>query len=198
MQSVTFHLDGGIHASRLALFGRLILALPLLFLTFAYGMFQLVLLPFRAILLLLMGERDTRAWEQSRRIVEFCANVSAFLLLLSDHLPMRAVKVRLAYSPLVSKLELLFRIPFGFLLFFNMLVLGLVALPFWALEFLHILIHSKRHPDLHRILLTYLQFNIEMRAYLFLGVDERPELFPQTLLGLIKRYFCHLMPVRPR
>jgi hypothetical protein len=190
MHSVTFHVDGGIRASRAVLAGRLILALPLLFLMGVYGLWQLVLWPFRALGLLLMGERDTRAWEQSRRIVEFCANFTAFLLLLSDRLPMGAVRVRLAYSPLVSKFEMLMRPPFGFLLFFNSVCLGILAAPFWLLQFGHILLFGRRHPAFHRLLLAYLSFLIDVRAYFFFGVEDRPSLMPEHLQSLVRRCFC--------
>lgn len=196
MHSVTYHVDGGIRASRAALFGRLVLALPMLFIMAIYGLFQLLLLPFRALMLLLMGERDTRAWEQSRRIVEFCANYSAFLLLLSDRLPNNAVRVRLAYSPLVSKPEMLVRPFFGLLLFFNSICLGMLAAPFWLLQFIHILLFGRRHPAFHRLLLAYLSFLIDMRAYVFLGVEDRPALLPEHLMSLVKRCVCHSGPSR--
>jgi len=187
MQSVTFHVDGGIRASRLVLLGRLILAVPLFVLTLLYGLFQLVLLPFRALAMLLSHERDTRAWEQSRRIVETCANSAAFLLLLSDHLPNKAVRVRLSYSPLVSRLEMAIRPFFGFLLFFNSVVLAILLAPFWLLQFAHILMTGRRHPAFHRLLLSFLSFLIDQRAYFFLGVDERPPLLPEHLLSLLRR-----------
>jgi hypothetical protein len=189
MQSVTFHVDGGIRASRTALFGRLILALPLLFIALLYGLFQLLLWPIRALLMLLMGERDTHAWEQSRRIVETCANFAAFLLLLSDRLPNEAVRVRLAYSPLVSKFEMLIRPLFSFLLFFNSICLGILVAPFWVLQFFHNLFTGHRHHAFHRLLLVYLSFLIDLRAYFFLGVEERPALLPENLFSLVRRCF---------
>ncbi len=185
MHSVTYHVDGGMQASRPMLLARVPLIPIILLMQLAFGLWQLVLWLWHLLLLLLRRERDTHAWESARRAVEFCSSQSAFLLLLSDRWPAGAVRVRLDYSPLVSRLELLIRPFFSILLFINAAVFAILFSPFWVLQFLNILVFARRHPGLQRLLLGYLGFLTDARAYALMGVEERPPLFPSNLGWLL-------------
>ena len=82
-----------------------------------------------------------------------------------------------------NKMEiLLFRPFFGILLTFNALILLIPECFVWVLQWFHIMLYCRRHPRLHKLLLIYFQFVLFARAYFWLGVDERPPLFPQGLM----------------
>ncbi len=196
MHSVTYHVDGGMQASRPILLARLLLTPLLLLVQLGFGLWQLLVWPWRALFLCLRTERDTRIWETARRADEFCSSQNAFLLLLSDRWPDGAVRVRLSYTPLVSRLELFIRPLFGILLMFNALVFGMLALSFLAVQYVHVLLTSRRHPLCQRMLLSYLGFLVDMRAYLLLGEEERPPLFPANLGWFLRGKWIHPSPHR--
>ncbi|VVB57585.1 Uncharacterised protein [uncultured archaeon] len=188
MHSVSYHVDGGMMASRPVLLARLLMVPLLALILLAWGLWQLLLWPLRALLLFLRHERDTGTWEHIRQAVEFCSNHTAFLLMLSDRWPSGAVRVRLSYTPLVSRLEILIRPLLGLLLLLNAAVVGALLLPVWFLQVAHILLKGRRQPVLQRLLLNYLGFLIDARAYLLMGVEERPPLFPANMGWFLKSW----------
>jgi hypothetical protein len=171
-------------ASRIMLIARIFLIPLILLMQLAYGLWRILLFIWHGLLFIIRHERDIKTWESARQACQFCANNLAFLLLLSDKWPSGAVRVKLSYSPIVSYVEFIIRPFFAFLLFFNSAALAILLLPLWALQFLHIFVFGRRHPGLHRIFLSYLGFRIESLAYAFLGVEERPSLFPSFILSL--------------
>ena len=182
MQSVTYQVDGGHLASRKAALLRPFLAVPVVIVVGLYALLQLIIWPFSALLLFLRRERTMGDLERARSFVSMCSNWTAYLILLSDQWPPKAVRIRFSYSPLVSRFELIFRFFFGILLAFNAVIFGILEMPVWCLQWLHILFSGRRHPRLHKLLLIYFQFLLYARAYFWLGVDERPPLFPQGLI----------------
>ncbi len=182
MQSVTYQVDGGHLADRKAALLRPFLAPLVAIVVGLYALLQLIIWPFSALLLFFRRERTMGDLERSRSFVSLCSNWSAYFLLLSDQWPPKAVRIRFSYSPLVSRFELLFRPFFGILLTFNALILLIPECFVWVLQWFHIMLYCRRHPRLHKLLLIYFQFVLFARAYFWLGVDERPPLFPQGLM----------------
>ena len=188
MQSVTYQVDGGISASRRTAIIRPIIILPVLALLSLYKLIQLIVWPFSVLLLLIRRERAIADLLRAQSYVSLCSNWAAFFLLLSDQWPPNAVRVRLAYSPLVSRFELLFRPFFTILLGVNAVIFGIPAFVVLVMQWLYILWHGRRHPRLHKLLLIYFTFILHVNAYFWLGVDERPKLFPAGIANALKQH----------
>ena len=186
MQSVTYQVDGGISASRRTALIRPIILLPVLALLSVYALLQLIVWPFAILILLLRRERSMADLLRAQSFVSLCSNWTAFFLLLSDQWPPNAVRVRFAYSPLVSRFELLFRPLFGALLGINTIIFGIPASVVLSLQWLYILKNGRRHPRLHKLLLIYFTFILHARAYFWLGTDERPYLFPVGIASALQ------------
>lgn len=188
MQSVTYQVEGGISASRRTALIRPVILLPVLFLLALYKLIQLIVWPFSVLLLLMRRERTMADLQRAQSFVSMCSNWSAFFLLLSDQWPPRAVRVRFAYSPLVSRFELFFRPVFAILLGINAVIFGIPASVVLALQWIHIMRHGRRHPRMHKLLLIYFNFLLHANAYFWLGVEERPKLFPQGVANALRAH----------
>ncbi len=188
MQSVAYQVDGGISASRRTAIIRPVILLPVLFLLALYKLIQLIIWPFSALILFIRHERTMADLQRAQSYVSLCSNWSAFFLLLSDQWPPNAVRVRFAYSPLVSRFELFFRPFLTFLLAINAVVFGIPASFVLALQWLYILLRGRRHPRMHKLLLIYFSFLLHMNAYFWLGVEERPKLFPQGIANALRTH----------
>ncbi len=188
MQSVTYQMDGGISASRGTALLRPIILLPVLFLLALYKLLQLIVWPFAALILFLRHDRSMGDLQRSQSYVSLCSNWSAFFLLLSDQWPPHAVRVRFAYSPLVSRFELFFRPVFAILLAINAVIFGIPAFVVLVLQWIHIMRHGRRHPRMHKLLLIYFTFLLHANAYFWLGVEERPKIFPQGIANALRAH----------
>ena len=188
MQSVTYQVDGGISASRRTALIRPFIFLPVLALLSLYALLQLIVWPFSVLLLLMRRERTMADLQRAQSFVSLCSNWAAFFLLVSDQWPPNAVRVRFAYSPLVSRFELFFRPFFAILLGINAALFGIPASVVLMLQWIHILRHGRRHPRMHKLLLIHFNFILHANAYFWLGVEERPKLFPSGIANALRTH----------
>lgn len=181
MRAISFDVNGSERAERAQLLLRVLLAPFGLSYLVLYGLaHDLFLLP-RMALQFSGRRRSTADFEWSRRLPGAFFNWMAYLLLLTDHRPMRAADVKVVYRFQASRFELIFRPFYLIMLYFNALLFAIPASAAYAIQFAHILALGRRHPQMSRVLDAFCRYAAKIKGYQDLAYDERPPLYPEEL-----------------
>jgi len=92
---------------------------------------------------------------------------------------MNTIKVTVASDENASRMELLVRIFWSFIVGLVLGILGMIAGIALIVEWLHILFVGKRHPGLQKFVNAYAVALTQLKFYCFLATDERPPFFPE-------------------
>ena len=92
---------------------------------------------------------------------------------------MNTIKVTVISDENASRMELLIRIFWSFIVGLVLSVIGMIAAVALFLEWLHILILAKRHPSLQKFVNSYGIAMTQLKFYCMLSTDERPPFFPE-------------------
>jgi hypothetical protein len=92
---------------------------------------------------------------------------------------MKTIKFDVTYAESAGRWELLVRILWSIPSYVVALVLGIICLVCWALQFLHILVFGKRNKFLYDWTLKYLKYYASWYSYLMLLTEERNQILPE-------------------
>lgn len=93
---------------------------------------------------------------------------------------MKTVKIDVSYSEKASRLELLIRFIWLIPTAIVVLVLAVILMIAWCLQFLHILFMGRRNKTLHDWILKYVSYRIKYESYFFSLTDERNPIIPEN------------------
>ena len=95
-------------------------------------------------------------------------------------MPMKTVKTSMVYSEESSRIGMVIRVVYSFILLAVFAVLYSTVLPvLWVIQVVHILLLGKRNETLHRLLKTVVLYGSRTNYYAFLLIDERPPIIPE-------------------
>ena len=95
-------------------------------------------------------------------------------------MPMKTVKTHMEYSHESSRVGLLIRVVYAFILLAIFAILYSTVLPIlWVIQIVHILILGKRSEPIHRLLKTVVLYGSRANYYTFLLIDEKPPIIPE-------------------
>jgi uncharacterized membrane protein len=91
---------------------------------------------------------------------------------------MKTVKFGVEYKDKASRLELFIRIIYAIPLAIVVWILSFIMSFVNLVQWFHILILGRRHKSLYKFAKLYLGYVTKISAYIWLLVDERPEIIP--------------------
>ena len=92
---------------------------------------------------------------------------------------MESVKITVNFVEKASRLELIIRFVWGFIVMAILGIVGFFVGIALAIQWLHILFLGKRHPALAKFINAWFTAEVQMCAYyVLLATDERPPLIP--------------------
>lgn len=92
---------------------------------------------------------------------------------------MDSVKVTVKSAEKASRLELLIRFIWGFIVAIILGVIGIFVAIAWIVQWLHILLLGKRQGALNKFITAYEVAKTQLNFYMVLATDERPPLVPE-------------------
>ena len=92
---------------------------------------------------------------------------------------MDTVKISVTSAEKASRLELIIRWVWGFIVGIILCIIGIFAYIAILIQWIHILILGKRHPALAKFVTNWYKGMAQLGFYYMLSTDERPPLIPE-------------------